>query len=264
MRLLGKLRNTLVRVSKRYAFRTIQKTCGLSLSYRLNRQDVSVLRAVFTGRCYSDYFPFYQRATVVDIGAHKGYFAIFAALNTRPESRVIALEPSAANFRALLKNIESQGIAKIEPLNAGVYSETASLDLHMSTSVNHSIFGKEINPLSSSAPDRVEKVDVLSLKDLMAQQDVDRIDFLKMDCEGAEYPALLACDESTLSRVRTISLEFHDLKDPQYNGGILVEYLSSNGFEVVKYCYEATWRDLNYGKIVATRARVRRRGTATI
>ncbi|MBK7009683.1 MAG: hypothetical protein IPH36_14180 [Saprospiraceae bacterium] len=47
---------------------------GIKLDAESNLESLFTLEEVFVQRSYADYFPFYKKATIVDIGAHKGYF----------------------------------------------------------------------------------------------------------------------------------------------------------------------------------------------
>jgi hypothetical protein len=44
----------------------------------------------------------------------------------------------------------------------------------------------------------------------MDGNNLEQIDFLKIDCEGAEGPILQSTPNSYLKRIRKIALEFHD------------------------------------------------------
>ena len=54
-------------------------------------------------------------------------------------------------------------------------------------------------------------------------------DLLKLDCEGAEFEALLAADDDTLLRAQRIILEFHRIAgSPE----MIVDRLEAAGMEV--------------------------------
>lgn len=52
--------------------------------------------------------------------------------------------------------------------------------------------------------------DVVS--DICQKEGVDEIDYIKFDCEGCENTALGACTDDTLSKIRFMSGEYHDLE----------------------------------------------------
>lgn len=226
-------------------FNAICRANDLTLSYYLNKPGFPILEEVFVNRVYADYFPFYQQAVVVDIGAHFGFFSIFASKNLAPESRIIAIEPARANFERIETNARMNGLSNIEPANAAILDNEGFVDLYMDRAENHSIFGK-----SGSAKVSVE---AMTLESLFLYHKLQQIDFLKLDCEGAEYPILLNTPDAVFESIKTISLEFHDLKDKRYTGLILINRLKALGYKIVKFQHGKTNQNNNYGWIVATR-----------
>ena len=68
---------------------------------------------------------------VVDIGAHKEFFALYAALSCSEQSKIVCLEPSSANFAGLLKNIDLNGIKNVQAVNKGVLSTEGEMTLYL-------------------------------------------------------------------------------------------------------------------------------------
>lgn len=58
----------------------------------------------------------------------------------------------------------------------------------------------------------------------------DKIDFLKVDCEGCEYDLLLNCSPEVLAKVKSIALEVHER--PPYSKEALSDCLRASGFQV--------------------------------
>lgn len=216
--------------------------------------DDAVFKEVFLHKVYADYFPFYQSSTILDIGAHKGYFTLFAALNSDPKSRIIALEPVGENFQALQKNVSANRFEnQVTAWQYGLSDQAGPVDLYLSRAENHSLFKPTGSDNGSQNAFRKERVEMLTLKGLMERGKIDQVDFMKMDCEGAEYQSLFSTDAETLRKINTISMEFHDLKKAAVTGLSMVEFLRNHGFIIVKFQHETTYKNLNTGKIIATR-----------
>jgi hypothetical protein len=79
---------------------------------------------------------------------------------------------------------------------------------------------------------RARPVDELPLGAALESAGAARCDFLKLDCEGAEYAILRqAAADGTLARVGRISMEYHDgVTDG--SGVWLAEFLRGYGFAV--------------------------------
>ena len=66
----------------------------------------------------------------------------------------------------------------------------------------------------------------MTLDDLVAPY--DRVDLLKLDTQGAEYPALLTASPDILQRIRRIEMEYHPFGDVQG----LFRHLRERGFSL--------------------------------
>jgi hypothetical protein len=64
---------------------------------------------------------------------------------------------------------------------------------------------------------------------------MEKIDFLKMDCEGAEYDILFQLPKTIFDKIEVISMEFHDLKKPGYSALDLAGHLIQMGYEILKW-----------------------------
>jgi FkbM family methyltransferase len=244
--------NLLKRILRRdkSTFSRICKFVGLRLDFTLNQDAINVLKAIFEEREYADYFPFYKKVTVVDIGAHYGYFSIFAAKNTAPDSTIYSIEPSQQNFNTLKKNLSDCNIQNVIPFQMAIGGENGTLDLFTGRSINHSLIE---NYALLGKEKKTQKVEVKTLENFIIENKIEHIDFLKMDCEGAEYAILFNTPHSVFDKVSVISMEFHDMKNEKFTADEILKILEDSGFEIVKFEYGRTGLDLNYGRIVGRR-----------
>ncbi len=232
-------------------FESICRMANLMLDFSYNKDGVSVLHDIFIEREYSDYFPFYRNNIVVDVGAHYGYFSLFAAKNSGKNSRIIAIEPANKNFNILNKNIETSKLKNITSINVAVSDTAGKMDIFQgSNDTNFSLFSDERNALSSS---NFKKIEVMTISDIFQFYQLEYINFLKLDCEGSEFLIIKNTDPQILDKINIISMEFHDLSNSDFTGNGLVEELEAKGFKIVKYSYSSTRMNLNYGKIIAMR-----------
>jgi FkbM family methyltransferase len=116
--------------------------------------------------------------TVLDIGAHIGLYTLTAARAVGPTGRVVAFEPSTANFVLLEANVVANGYSNVE-LHRAACSDTAGtgvLVLSPTNSGDHQL----------RADGAGSRVDTVRLDDLDVRPQV-----VKMDVQGAE-PLVLA------------------------------------------------------------------------
>ncbi len=238
---------------RRARFDAICRQNGLNLDYELNKDGMDILEEVFVQRLYADYFPFYQRNTILDIGGHFGYFALFAAMNSAPGTRVVTVEPSLRNVTVLRENLRAAGMTQIEVVHGAVADKAGTLDLHVSKAHNCSLYADHAKSFAPGQATSTERVTALTLADVLTQHDFDAVDVMKLDCEGAEYPIIYNSPADVLGRVRVIMMEFHDMKDAERSGPPMVRQLEAKGFRVALFRHLPTNMNLNYGKIIAIR-----------
>ena len=142
--------------------------------------------------------PINHTDTVVDVGAHVGFFAIPISCLVK---KVIAFEPSPANFILLDRNITANQSAVL-PRQAAVGESggSAILNLGVQGTTGHSITNKKRGGVSIS-------VICWSLSDVINTYNPT---VLKLDCEGAEWDILANPD--LLGNIRIIVAELHKVQ----------------------------------------------------
>lgn len=230
-----------------YKFQAIARSNGLTLNRSKNKDGWITLEEIFIKRTYADYFPFYTQATVLDIGAHKGYFSLFANQHLLPGSTIIALEPDAENLDALYQNLADNGANQVQVLEGAIHTSDETIQLFCSASTNHTLFP---DPHLATQMQKRE-VQGIQLFTLMKKYNLEKVDFLKLDCEGAEYEVLFHLPEAVFDKIEVISMEFHDLKKPGYTALNMAQHLGKMGYEILKLEHLPSYRNLNYGRLIA-------------
>ncbi len=139
---------------------------------------------------------------VLDLGANIGFFALLAASLVGPDGTVLAVEPNPRNVRLLEASRRLNGFGQLSVLQVAAGSSHGLLVLNSSYS----------NGTTAGLPDDVEGV--LAAETVPALR-IDgvipadrRIDLIKIDVEGAEYPALLGCEATIRAHRPVIVSEF--------------------------------------------------------
>ena len=119
---------------------------------------------------------------VIDIGANIGYYTLQFAKLVRSAGKVIAFEPDPENFELLRRNVEINGY-NITLERRAVSNRSGRVQLYRSplNTADHRIFDSRDGRLSV-------EVDAVRLDDYLG--DLDRVNFIKMDIQGAEGVAL--------------------------------------------------------------------------
>ncbi len=163
--------------------------------------------------------------TVVDIGTHVGYFTMYAA-NLAKKGKIISYEPSKNSFLTLEKNIEMNKLSnvKIENLAISKIQGKALLHTNDMDEISNSLYSLNENR-------DVQEVESITLNDIFIKHKLDKINFLKMDCEGAEYEIIMNASSSILNKIQKISIEIHEELVP-YSKEVMIENLKKHGFNV--------------------------------
>jgi FkbM family methyltransferase len=198
------------------------------LRYR-RRADYNVDKFVFLSTIRAD-------DVIVDAGAHTGYYTLLFSNIAGAAGQVHAFEPVPPTFRQLgdyvrnqqhygnifLKNVAlSDTIGSASMYTPGSDDRQSSLEIHA--------FGSW-----SSNPEIVTwEVVTTTLDHYAREKPLEKLDFLKVDTEGAELLVLKGACE-TITRFRPlIYVEMCNqwFKDFHYSGTELVELLQSLGYE---------------------------------
>jgi len=126
---------------------------------------------------------------VLDIGAHIGLFAVAAAQLTSSNGKVYAFEPAAETQALLQKTIAINGVEHI----IEAHDEAMGASSGKTTFYVSPIKGDNSNSLVSYKEDRelqAIEVNMFSIDDFVKNKNIQKLAFIKIDVEGAEYDAL--------------------------------------------------------------------------
>lgn len=193
---------------------------GAVFEVRPRTTDRAAANDIFINRPYTDDGRFQIRHddTVVDAGANIGAFTVFAARRCR---RVIAIEPIPDHFSALQRNVALNGLTNVMLCRAALAKSDGRIDIAGDGMSASTVWG---------AHSRC--VDAITLTTLLDNHSIDRVNFLKMDIEGAEFDVLMNTPRSTLDRIDRIVLEFHTVERGTRDAPTLATCLRAAGFLV--------------------------------
>lgn len=175
---------------------------------------------------------------ILDVGAGIGEFAIDTA-RRHPGVTVHACEPAPETFALLCSNVRLNEATNVRAHEVAVTGRTGKVRLDVSSAHaarHHVVAGASLQATSA-------EVTSVTLADAMEEFGIATCDFLKMDCEGAEYAVLLGADRPTLDRIARICLEYHD--GPWGTHRQLVDHLTGAGFRVTLTANPA-YRELGF------------------
>ncbi len=159
-----------------------------------------------------------QTPFIIDGGSNIGLSIIYLK-NLYPKARITAFEPDENLFRVLQRNLRSFGIEDVELHRAALWSENTELTFIAE--------GADSGRITSAGEAQTVQVKAVRLKDFLTQ----KIDFLKLDIEGAELEVLEDCVEP-LKKVENLFVEYHSFAGKPQKIDRLFNILLASGFRV--------------------------------
>lgn len=166
---------------------------------------------------------------VVDLGAHKGEFAInfirdFACrvFGAEPVPELYAELPRHENFEALPVALGEQN----GRVNIAVFADQCA-----------SIYGSEANNAST-----ILSVECVTLEEFLSRFHLSYVDLLKVDIEGAEIGLFRGANDDTIKKIKQITIEFHDFLFPEMRSEVeeVIKKIENLGFWRINFSLDNT------------------------
>ena len=119
---------------------------------------------------------------VVDGGAYVGIFTLLAAKLVGEEGKVIAFEPDRENFENLQKNIQLNNLRNVIVIPKGMWNQNGMLNMESNNNASTFYFNEQSRNIC--------QVPVTTLDETLKHLKINKVNFIKMDIEGAEIEAL--------------------------------------------------------------------------
>jgi FkbM family methyltransferase len=171
-------------------------------------------------------------ATVVDIGANMGAFAVLAGSIVGPTGRVIAFEPVTKTFERLEGNVALNRLRNVECHRVAIYSRDGMITLQIHAK---SAFATAHEVFEVSHAQATETVPCLTLDQVFRDFQINRINLLKVDCEGSEYGIFETLSPYIAARIDQIAMEVHPVEGKSMDR--LSERISTLGFTLLRHKY---------------------------
>ena len=147
---------------------------------------------------------------VLDCGAHVGIFTRVAlALGAE---KVVAIEPAPATIVALkLNHAEDIASGRLIVYEKGVWDSETTMPFRLDPR------GSMVNKVTprGAGGDNVIEISLTTIDKLVEELELDRVDFIKMDIEGAEQKALAGAQDTLRTYKPRLAISAYHLEDDQ-------------------------------------------------
>ena len=197
---------------------------GIKFYFRFRNGEINSIDDVWCEKIQTKYFGIEDGDVVIDIGANIGAFSIFAAKSSK-NVKVFSYEPTPDTFSRLVKNIKINHFENIiHPFQLGIAGKRDKRTLFINPDNSDSnTFYKNFLPNYRNESVQIETI---TLEDIFKNNNINHCDFLKMDCEGAEYEILFNTSPEYLQKIKKIALEYHCGRKE------IIDFLKKTGFSI--------------------------------
>lgn len=126
--------------------------------------------------------------TVVDIGAHHGIYTLLASKCVGAQGCVIAIEPSPRECARLQRHLRINRASNVKMAACAAGEDPGEADLYVVDGFND--WCNSLRPPGTAEPVKTVRVQVRPLDDILSEVDITKVDFIKLDAEGAELSVL--------------------------------------------------------------------------
>lgn len=170
--------------------------------------------------------------TVYDVGGFEGVLTLFFA---RKAAAVVTFEPNPRNYRRCLDNVKLNKLSNVRVLNRGLSDQSGSIELVFDPLMPGATSGNQ--EIAHQIAATVSKARTIEIP--VGTLDVDAVDlklpapdFIKIDIEGMELPALRGMAATLQQYGPELFIELHgaELEDKIRNAVGVIAYLEDAGY----------------------------------
>lgn len=197
-----------------------------------------------------------SNSIVIDLGAHRGEFSL--QLSETFGCKCYAVE-AAPDLCGLIPENDL-----VKSYNYVVNDNNQPVKLHLANNPECNT----IHHLPAANTETVVQVQGITLERFLEINQIEQVDLLKVDIEGAEIELFNSLSDSTITKIKQISVEFHDFLPYLDNMGQRIQAIKAKlqqlGFACIvytitchedvlflnqNYCNLSTWEIFYYGFI---------------
>ena len=197
---------------------------GYEFSFVEKSSAEHIFKEILIGECYPLHKGNDEKKVIIDIGANIGFFTYYALIKC-PNSRIISVEADPSNFIVLHQNIFINKLnSRVDLFNNIVSS---SLEEKMVFYLSENPGWSSIYKARGAIDGNPIELSSINLSKLFSDNNLEVIDVLKIDVEGAEYDIIINDNFLEHHNVNEIYVEVDKHpRDSRFSFEELVSYLN--------------------------------------
>lgn len=170
--------------------------------------------------------------TVLDVGANAGLYSIIASKIVGEEGHIYAFEPGEVELSLLAENIALNQSSNIQVVDKAVGNYVGEVNLGISD--DGAMNSLRVTQHSMQNIKQWTSVQITTLDEFIKHSSIAKVDFIKIDVEGAEYLVLEGAKEVLTNNKLTILFESSNVTSAAFEESIsdIIQYVQRIGFSV--------------------------------
>ena len=169
--------------------------------------------------------------TVLDIGAHHGFYTLLASRRVGAQGKVLAVEASPREREKLGVHLRLNRCKNVQVESRALGDEEGDAQLYLVEARESGC--NSLRKPETSGPSEAVPVHIGRLDDVLRDHQIERVDFIKLDVEGAELSVLKGAPQLLTNRPRpAILAEVYDIRTKPwgYAAREIIRYLVKAGY----------------------------------
>lgn len=170
------------------------------------------------------YFELEKGQTIVEAGAFIGFYVLRAAELVGETGKVIAIEAVPENFEIMKRNVEANHLKNVILVNKAVWNTSTKIKFYRE--------GKQIGSITQEvvATDNFIEVQAETIDSILKENNIDKIDFIRIQLNGVELEALEGMTHTLSQRPKVLVAGIYT-KNGVPVQKLLQDYLDKKGFK---------------------------------
>lgn len=199
----------------------------------LNLREGIMMRECFLGIYETPKMNLFKRIlkpnmTVINVGAHRGYFSFLSAKLMEDKGKIYSIEPDPANISWLKKGLRTNRYNSIKPFQLAFSNKNGFLKLFKGDKSGHHSLTEDMG--YGSIVVKVQKLD-----DFIKENNIKKVDLIKIDVEGADIEVIEGAEELLQQENLKIVMDIHDIDREK-----LFDIFRKNNYSIYKYNFNKT------------------------
>lgn len=172
---------------------------------------------------------------VIDIGAHIGLLSVVIARKTGPNGKVYSFEPTPSTHALLKQTIAINGLENVVfPQTQAVSDKKGVTHFYVTDIAAHNSNSLANNKRNYGNEHAIE-VPLISVDEFAQEKAIDKIDFIKIDAEGAEFSVLKGLTHTIQHFRPKMILALHPAAIVNFGDslGAIWDFIQQHGYKVI-------------------------------